>query len=231
MVCATKGEAGEPAAHSGIGRDDLADARKGELYRAASMLGVTDVHLLDWRDSGMDGDAPAGSLVATSLDEVADRFATIIDEVQPVVVVTLDASDGHRDHVHVRDATLLAVDRADWSTPSVYLHCLPQDLMQAWAELIRADAPESAYLAVRQLGTPTEDITTVIDTESLIDRREAAIAAHVSQTSPYEVMPPDLRRAFLGSERLRRIRPEWEGGPVESELLSPTTVRAGQRPG
>jgi hypothetical protein len=36
----------------------------------------------------------------------------VIDRLQPDVVVTIDASDAHRDHAQIRDATLAAVERS-----------------------------------------------------------------------------------------------------------------------
>ena len=240
VACATRGEAGEPAEGSGIAVADLPEVREAELRAAAEFLAVGRVELFDWADSGMDGDPDAGTLCAASIDDVAAAIVPLIDEIEPTVVLTLDASDGHRDHVHMRDATLAAVDRATWRTPRTYLHCLPQALMRQWAEIIRADAPESAYLAVRELGTPPEDVTTVIDTSDVLDRREAAIALHRSQTSPYEVMPQDLRNDFLTAERLRRVRPPWDGGDVElevfdgeveNEVLSPRDAPAAPTPG
>ena len=231
VACATRGEAGEPAPGSGIDVAELAEVRERELREAAAFLGVDQVVLFDWTDSGMDGDPAPGTLCAAPLDDVATTVVALIEEVRPTVVLTLDASDGHRDHVHIRDATLDAVGRAAWGTERVYLHCLPQQLMRQWAELIRADAPESAYLAVRELGTPEDWITTVIDTADLLERRDEAIAIHASQTSPYEVMPPDLRAAFLTADRLQRVRPPWDGGDVESEVFIPRDVPATPTPG
>ena len=33
-------------------------------------------------------------------------------------------------------------------------------------------------------------------------------------------MPPALRRDFLTVERLRRIVPDWGGGPVETDIFN-----------
>jgi LmbE family N-acetylglucosaminyl deacetylase len=85
--------------------------------------------------------------------------------------------------------------------------------------------PQSAYLEFESLGTPEDAITTVLDTGDRLDVREAAIALHASQISPFEAMPADLRRAFLAVDRLRRVRPEWTGGPIEHEIFV-TTERA-----
>ncbi len=227
VACLTRGEAGEPAEGSGYVAADLPVVREAELRGAAELLGASAVTVLDWGDSGMDGDPAPGTLCAAPVDAVADAVAALVDEVRPTVLLTLDGSDGHRDHVHAREATLLAAERSAWDVPRTYLHCLPQALMAEWAELIRADAPESAYLAVCELGTRPEDVTTVIDTTDLLELREAAIAHHRSQTSPYEVMPPELRRAFLGAERLRRVHPAWTGGPVETEVFAGSDPGAG----
>ena len=111
VVCATRGEGGSPAPGSTItaGRS-LADVRESELRAAAQLLGASAVHLLGWIDSGMDGEPAAGTLCAAPLDDVAGRVAAAIDDLRPHIVVTLDGSDGHRDHIHLRDATLAAVE-------------------------------------------------------------------------------------------------------------------------
>jgi LmbE family N-acetylglucosaminyl deacetylase len=220
VMCATRGDAGliDPRVTDPV--HDLGALRETELRAAAELLGVSRVEVLDWQDSGMEGAAGPETLVGAPIEEVTAAVAALIDELSPEVVVTLDASDGHRDHARIRDATLAAVDQATWSTPSVYLHCLPRELMARWAAELAARQPGSDYLAVAELGTPEELITTVIDTHDTYEQREAAIALHASQTSPFEVMPDDLRRTFLSAERLRRIRPPWPGGPPESDLLA-----------
>ncbi len=220
VACATRGEQGSPTPGRGLDDADMAVVREAELHAAAEHLGVDRVVLFDWADSGMEGRPQNTALVAAPLEEVAERIAALIDEVQPTVVVTLDASDGHRDHVHIRDAVLAAVDHSTWHTDRVYLHCLPQELMRKWVDALTEQKPDSQHLALGDLGTPSEKITTVIDTADVLERREEAMRLHRSQTSPYEVMPADVRREFLSAERLQRIRPAWRGGPVEREVFT-----------
>jgi LmbE family N-acetylglucosaminyl deacetylase len=224
VACATRGEAGTPTPGRGLDDADMAVVRERELRDAASFLGVDRVILYDWLDSDMDGDPGPGTLCAEPVGSVAATIAATIDAEQPEIVVTLDGSDGHRDHAHVRDATLLAAGRAATPPSAVYLHCLPQALMSKWVEALRAEDPDSNYVHLEQLGTPDERITTVIDTSDLLAVREEAMALHRSQTSPYDVMDPDLRCEFLGAERLTRIQPAWTGGERETEIFP--TVRA-----
>jgi LmbE family N-acetylglucosaminyl deacetylase len=219
VACATRGEAGMPTPGRGLDNADMAVVREQELHDAASFLGVDRVVLYDWHDSDMDGEPRPGTLCAEPVDSVAAAIAATIDAEQPDIVVTLDASDGHRDHAHVRDATLLAIDRASSPPDAVYLHCLPRALMRKWVEALRAEDPDSNYAHLEQLGTPAERITTVIDTRDLLGVREEAMALHRSQTSPYEVMDPELRREFLCAERLTRVEPSWTGGDLETEIF------------
>ena len=228
VCCATRGEAGEPHPASGVTQAQLPVARERELRDAARFLGVGQVSVLDYRDSGMAGPPEVGSLVAAALDEVTARVQAEIERLRPQVVVTLDGSDGHRDHVHVRDATIRAVERASWEVERLYLHCLPRSLLQRWADHRRTIDPDSPYLDVEEaaLGTPDERITTTIDTARFLDRRWQAITLHASQRSPYDDLPADLAGAFLTTEHLVQLRPPVQDGGLTSDPFATPGGRA-----
>jgi len=239
VCCATRGEAGEVVAaalppgreEGALSLDEVGAIREGELRAAAAVLRVESVRLLGLTDSGMGGEPGQDTLVACDLAELSRRLADVMDEVRPAVVVTLDGSDGHRDHERMRDATLAALDLAAWDVPRAYLSCLPRTLMRRWVEVLAERTPGSEHLALaalRELGTDDADITTVVDTATHLEVRWRAIAAHASQVSPYEVMPQGLQRAFLTRDRLRRVRPAWRGGPLERDLVPQAPA---QRPG
>lgn len=217
VACATRGEAGSPTPGSVPDGVELAQVREAELRAAASLLGVEDVEVGDWRDSDMGGEPAPGTLCAAPLDDVTDWVLATIDRVRPHDVVTLDGSDGHRDHVWVREATLAAVEQRD-DVERVHLHCLPQELMVRWAEELRRRDPDAPYLAVRELGTSADRITTRIDTSRHRELRDEAVALHRSQTPPFAVMPDALADAFLDADALTRVRPPWSGGPTERRL-------------
>ena len=202
VLCATRGEAGE----SRVPTDDLAALREAELRAAAGILGVGTVRLLDYADSGMTGDPEPGALTAAAPSQVAAEVRSVIDDLRPDVVVTLDASDGHRDHRVIRDATLAAVDTAQRPPVATYLWCLAHSSMARWAEHMRASGGGDAYLAIGQLGTPDEEITLVVDVAAHLPARWAAIRAHASQASPYDDLTPDLQQEFLAVDRLRLVR-------------------------
>ena len=202
VVCATRGELGEPAPASGLRPEQLPAAREAELRTACRVLGVGRVELLGHLDSGLTGPPAAGALVAADQARLRDQVAALVDEVRPDVLVTLDGGDGHRDHAAVRDATLAALDRVDHRPLRTYLHCLVRSLMTELTGL--------------PIGTPDNEITTVVDVTALLDRRWQSIRAHASQVPPFDSMDARLQRAFLATDHLRRVDPPWAGGPVET---------------
>lgn len=201
VVCATRGELGEPAPGSGLTRADLPEVRERELRAACALLGVERVEVLGYRDSGVDGEPAPGALAAADPAELRDRIAAVMAEVSPDVVVTLDASDGHRDHAAVRDATVAALDAVPHRPAATYLFCLARSLM-------------TAFTGADTLGTPDEEITHLVDVADLLDLRWRAIRTHASQVPPFDAMDAVLQRGFLAVDRLRQVDPPWPGGPT-----------------
>jgi LmbE family N-acetylglucosaminyl deacetylase len=219
VTCATRGEAGEPPAGSDLTPGELGRVRERELAAAAEALGVGEVELLDFADSGMSGEAGPETLVGAAYDDVVASVLASVERRAPDVLVTLDASDGHRDHARIRDAALEAASRA--GVRRVYLACLPRSLMQRWCDHMAAHRPDVEHLDadVAGLGTPDELLTTAIDARVHREAREKAMALHASQTSPYDGLPGELRDDFLDTVHARRVAPAWAGGPRETSLV------------
>ncbi|MGY1739364.1 MULTISPECIES: PIG-L deacetylase family protein [unclassified Blastococcus] len=206
IACATRGEAGEVRPGSGVA-GDLGAVREAELRAAAGLLGAGRVELLGYRDSGFDGDPPDGSLCAAAVDEVAGDLLRLTREVAPDVVVVLDGSDGHRDHLHVRAAVRAALRALPEPRPRLYEHCLPNALLRRWLVEMQTLRPDTVYLQLdpAALGRADADVTDVLDVTAVLDRREAAIAEHRSQASPFDGLSTGLRRAFLVTDHLARV--------------------------
>lgn len=203
VCCATRGEAGEVAHGVDIPGGGVGELREGELRAAAELLGVERVDLLDFLDSGMAGEAQPSSLVAADVSRVHAGISGAVDAFEPDVVVTLDGSDGHRDHARVREVVIEVA--AERGVP-VYLQCLSRSVMRQWAEHMSRQHSDSVYLTLGELGTPDEQITHVVDTSEFWHQRWTAIHAHRSQTSPFEGLPEDLARAFLCREHLTVVQ-------------------------
>ena len=203
VVCATSGELGDSS--MAVSRHELGRIRRRELDAAAAVLGVQRVIELGFGDSGFDGPDPVGSLCAAPIDAVADRIAGVFALHPPDVVVTLDGSDGHRDHRAIRDATLRAVDRSARQV-RCYESVLPRSLMRAWVAERRRTDPESPYLDVDDIGRADDDVTDVLDVSHVLAIRERAIAMHASQVSPFEGLSDELRCRLLTVDHLVRVR-------------------------
>jgi LmbE family N-acetylglucosaminyl deacetylase len=181
------------------------------------------VQVLAFRDSGMAGEPAPDTLCGADFDVVTQAVRSALEQHRPDVVVTLDGSDGHRDHVRLRDVVKQLLAGAP---KPLYLQCLPRSLMHAWVRHHMGDPGAATYTELPEIGTPDDELTTVIDTTEHLAVRDEAIALHRSQRSPFEGLPTDLRQAFLGRDHLIRVNPPWSGGPLEHELAGLVHHRA-----
>ena len=121
LICATRGELGDIDPEYKEQIKSASCLRTQELRCAADLLGINQIHFMNYRDSGMSG-AEANhhpkALAAQPIDKVAREIAHKIREVQPDVVLTFDPIGGYRhpDHIAIHQATveafLLASDGA-----------------------------------------------------------------------------------------------------------------------
>jgi LmbE family N-acetylglucosaminyl deacetylase len=219
VCCATRGEAGESEVVLAPGQS-IAELREAELREAGRILGVHRQVLLDYRDSGMEGEAAPDSLAGAPLESVVAAVRAVLADVRPTLVVTLDpiTSDGHRDHDRVGAATLAAT--AEQPDLPTYVWCVPRHLIQQWFAEMATARPDSAYAdeAPPEAGRPIEEVTTILDGTPYLALRARASAAHASQKPPLTGMSPELEATFLGTDHLVRIQPPWTGGDVERML-------------
>jgi len=152
LICATRGEAGEVDPECLVGYDSIADLRVHELNCAAKALGIENVHLLSYRDSGMTGSVDnehPRALINAPLDEVAGKIAEYIREIKPQVVLTFDPVGGYRhpDHIFINRATTKGVSLArdpefESSSPPyqpsrLFYHTIPRRFIRFNVRLLR----------------------------------------------------------------------------------------------
>ncbi len=95
----------------------------------------------------------------------------------PDVVVTLAGSDGHRDHARDRDAVIDC-----WSARTPRPPERRRRPLQAWVRQHAGDDGKSAYRRAPEIGTPDEDLTTILEL-GLPRMSRAAIALHARSTA------------------------------------------------
>ncbi len=257
VVTCTGGEEGENLAGIDLGADDLVSHRRRELVDALQALGVTDHHLLGFRDSGMvetPGNQHPDSFHRADLEVASLRLAAIIRAEQPDVVVSDDANGtyGHPDHIKAHRVTVRAVelaaapsaplDREPWQVTKRYVHTLGRGRLlaahQAWmdAGLVSpfGEGPIDSEQDV-PFGAPDELITTEIDVTDFLEHKRAALTAHRSQIgsdSFFLNTPSELMADFFGVEQFI-LEAGTTGVPgIEYDLfagIAPNEPEAGHR--
>ncbi|HQY32213.1 MAG TPA: PIG-L family deacetylase, partial [Thermomicrobiales bacterium] len=116
-VCATRGEVGEILVDGLTTPDQLGPYREGELRAALKIIGVQDLRLLGYRDSGMAGTPPnehPAAFVNQDPELVATRVADIILETKPQIMLLYgpDGIYGHPDHVFAHVTGMPAIAQA-----------------------------------------------------------------------------------------------------------------------
>ncbi|HEX6511067.1 MAG TPA: PIG-L family deacetylase, partial [Chloroflexota bacterium] len=120
VLTCTRGEEGEildPELDPEEARPRLAEIREGELRAACQVLGVSEVRLLGYRDSGMQGTPSTkrpDAFCNQPVDEAGGRVAAVIRELQPRIVITENANGtyGHPDHVMCHQVAVRGVELA-----------------------------------------------------------------------------------------------------------------------
>lgn len=201
LVCATDGAsglaAGQPSTNHTEGSSTLARTRLGELQSAAAALGCTEVRMLGYGDSGLDGRAgTAGQTFATAdVDEAARRLAAVLTETAADVLTVYDPGGGygHPDHVQVHRVGTRAAQLA--GTPVVLEATVDRrPLVRLLAVLGRSGilrlvgVDRREWSAERFAGAfaDPERITHRVDVRRHRGAKRAAMAAHASQATADE---------------------------------------------
>jgi LmbE family N-acetylglucosaminyl deacetylase len=238
VVTCTNGEFGDTPGGVKPGSDghdeqEVAQIRLAELRESIKHLGVTDLELLGYHDSGMlDWDYKNRTDVFCNVpqDVVAGRIAGLIEQYRPQVVITYDDNGGyqHPDHVHASRCTAAAV--ASTGIPAkLYLTAMRLSRWrELWAALREAgaDVPDRDSSItpemLRQMEESERRITTTIDIRPVLDRKRAALLAHASQISDswFSKIPPELAERVFGEETFIRAM-DSTGAPVpETDLFA-----------
>ncbi|HEV3233993.1 MAG TPA: PIG-L family deacetylase [Candidatus Dormibacteraeota bacterium] len=231
LVTCTNGEMGdspdglkpESDAHDTVATSEL---RLRELREAVKALGVNDLELLGYRDSGMMGwpqNKEPEAFWNVPVEEAVDRVAALMEQHRPEVVITYDDRGlyGHPDHIQAHRATIGAAEKTR-IPQKIYEIAFPKSLMDVFAEFQRQQgeeppAPEDNENAI---GTPDELITTHVDVSSVYDQKRAAALAHQSQMANFDFLKidEDMLRAWFSVEHYVR-RFDRTGAPVPEDDL------------
>ena len=247
VVVCTGGEEGEirdPDLDPVADMPRLRDIRERELRHACSILGVSELRLLGYRDSGMP-ETPANqhpdAFVQADPGEAAGRLVRLIRELRPLVVVTEPPGGGysHPDHVKCYEVSVDAVRAAGdaqaypeagpaWQVPKLYAIAQIDD--GRWEALLpefEAAGFDMAFLKRRRQKRTRrrpgpETATVALDVRPYSEIQRRALLAHRTQIPPdsfWVRLPADLRRRAFSTAYFVRLDPPAVPGEHEPDLL------------
>ena len=248
LVCATRGEVGQIAPGTDATPETLGQVREQELRKAMSLVNLTDIHFLDYRDSGMAGtpeNQHPHNFINAPDDEVIGRLVRIIRMTKPQVLVTFDPSGGygHPDHLKIHHATMAAFDLAGdsntypeqlrnglapYAPQKLYWTAFSREFFMEVARYLQEQGIDLSQFGqfnpAMRASMANHEITTKVDVSHYIELKEHAWGAHATQhnpNSPLAKVPQDLWRKFRATENfiLARSRLAKQNG-VESDLFA-----------
>ncbi len=225
LVTATRGErgrfgeSGEKPPPDVVGR-----VREAELREAARVLGVRQVHFLDYYD---------GNLDQVNVTEAVARIAEHLRRVKPHVVITFgpEGAYGHPDHIAISQLATAAVVAAAGENGSSQPHRVSKLYYIEWSQQ-KWEAYQTALRGltskvdgIERKSSPWPDwaLTTVMDTSPFWPTVWRAVSCHKTQMSIYknlEHLPDENHKAIWGTQEFYRTFSLVNGGRArESDLF------------
>lgn len=244
LIMGTRGEAGEMDAKYMEGFNSIAERRVSELRCATQILGIQQVHFLDYRDSGMTGSAENQhemALANTPIEDVAVKILYLIRKIRPQVILTFDPIGGyqHPDHIAIHRATVTAFhlagdpkfneDSNPYHPQKLYYSTFPLYLLRFGILLMRLFGQDPRHYGqnkdidlvslVQQGGFPTH---ARINTQEVAHIVAEATACHASQGGLSMSRGPIryVRRLLGSQDRFTRAFPPAEDELLEIDLFS-----------
>jgi LmbE family N-acetylglucosaminyl deacetylase len=235
VVTCTNGEFGDAPGGVKPGQDGhdeqaVAQLRLSELRQSCKILGVSDLEILGYHDSGMaewDYKDRPEAFCNIPLADVAARIGGLIETYRPQVVIAYDDKGmyQHPDHVHSSMAAQAAV--ADTGIPAkLYLSALRgSDFQKLWKALrdLGFEPPMDREPTAEERQKMAADelrITTTVDIHDALERKGQALQAHASQIedSWFSKIPPEIAISTFGRESFIRVR-DSTGAPLPEDDL------------
>jgi LmbE family N-acetylglucosaminyl deacetylase len=233
LAVATRGEAGEIADPSLATPDTLGKVREIELKAACEVLGIEEVHYLDYCDSGMAGtqenDLPS-SLFRADPWQVTGQITGLIRELRPQIVITFEPKGiyGHPDHIIISRCTTQAFNLAGdasafpnsgipWQPQRLYYSALPMkwftSIHKRFGGLQLDTSGLEQMIAINRENPEKIDpqITHENDATPYVHQKIDSLACHRTQLTPHSpfknLLKPELRD-LMAQEFFIQARPE-----------------------
>jgi LmbE family N-acetylglucosaminyl deacetylase len=242
VVTCTNGECGDmpdgtKPGEPGHDPDAVVALRRAELERSCTILGVTHLELLGFRDSGMVGwpanEAP-DSFWRTPVPVAAARLVPLLERYRPEVVVTYgpDGFYGHPDHIQAHRVTLAALDVVA-SRSRLFFPVIPASGWKRFVEMRREageDASEVAPPEFPSMHWPDDELAAVLDCRAYAKTAYDALLAHQSQVQNFAMVSDGSERfgELFGTQAFTWGRDDVPS-PAGDQVLDDLFARADAR--
>jgi len=227
LVTCTRGEEGEvlvpELAHlASSAEDKLGEHRVTELAEAMKALGIKDHRFLAegeklYRDSGMMGteqNERPDVFWQADLEEASDYLVSVIEEVKPHILITYDeiGGYGHPDHIQAHRVAMRASEKSKWKIQKIYWNTMPKSVLaESMAKMKEIGSDFFGAESVDDLPFAKDDqfVTTLIDGNSHVEQKMAAMKAHLTQISldgPFFALSNNLGLQIWGHEYYTLVR-------------------------
>jgi mycothiol S-conjugate amidase len=245
LVTCTGGEAGEvlnPSAEA-VTPEQMPTVRAAELAAAVDAVGFTRTYGMGYHDSGYHedpADVPEGTFARVPLDDPSTALAQMLRKERPHVVVTYPENGGypHPDHIMTYLVTMRALELAEdpgaglagepWRVPKVYASTVfTTERVYALHEAMLERHDESPFehwlKRIEDRPTPSPEPDALIEVGDWLERRDAALRAHVTQIDPdgfWFAVPRDLEREVFPYEGFLLLRTDVPVRTPENDLFA-----------
>ena len=249
LITCTRGEEGEiltpELSHlASSDTDALGEHREAELANAMQALGIIDFRFLAqgegrYRDSGMMGtevNNRSDVFWQADLEEAADHLVKIIEEIKPHILITYDeiGGYGHPDHIQAHRVAMRASEKSDWQIQKIYWNTMPKSVLaESMAKMKELGSDFFGADSVDDLPFAKDDsfVTTLIDGNSYVEAKMAAMKAHHTQISldgPFFALSDNLGLQVWGNEYYTLVKGEksapFDSNGREADLFSGVTL-------
>ena len=247
LVCATDGAEGEilnPRMDQPGIQEKMVEIREAELKTACDLLGVEEIYMLGYRDSGMpgsDANKHPKSFARAPADEAVGKLVEIIRKERPEVILCYDESRGydHPDHVKVHEyGTQAFRDAGDpdkfpdkgpvWKPLKLYYFAtFTKKRFQKLNDAAVAAGNEPPFAGWLEnwdsMGFAEPEVTSQVNVADHVELRSKALLAHATQIDPdsfWFVVPDEMQRDVYPWEDYTLVASHVESDLPEDDLFS-----------
>lgn len=161
IICCTDGD------HQDKGLKNIRDK---ELLASAKILGVKQVHFLDFVD---------GELSNNKYAQLAQAIKSELDQLQPEIIITFDENgvSGHLDHIAITSVVNWLFPKLNYFKKIMYF-VNPKEISDKILD----------YFVYFPPGRSRGEVHEIIDTSAVWDTKVKAMRAHVSQKSDCDMI-------------------------------------------